>query len=150
MSIRKKITALTLTLMMLFSLVPFTASVKAASKITVNLTISDEGKLTKANDGSIMAWKKISVTDLNSDGKFTVDEALVAAHKLYNTEKGYALNGSMVSTFWGKPTSGLLFFINGNGLTTGVTTDTVSEGDDLVAAILTDTTNWSDWYTVFS
>ena len=150
MNNRKKLTALTLALIMVFTMIPFSASVKAAGSITVNLTISDEGKLVKANDGSIMAWKNITVTDVDGDGKFTFDEALVAAHKLYNKENGYLYNGSMVTYLWGKDTGGsCMFFKNGMGLESGVTTTTVSAGDDLVASVLSDTTTWSDWFTLF-
>lgn len=142
----------TLALVMVFSIIPFSTSVKAAGTITVYLTVSDKGKFVKAKDGSFIAWKEVSVTDVDGDGKYTFDEALVAAHKVYSTENGYVLdkNNGMVTKLWGIDTGGsCLFFNKGIGLESGVTGATVSEGDNLVAAILADTTTWSDWFTSF-
>ncbi len=126
---------------------------KAADPIKVTLTVSNKGALATANDGSYMANKEVTVEDLDKSGDFNFDEALVAAHKAYNTEDGYAVSitsyGSSVTTLWGVPTSNTLFFINGKGLSTGVAADKIADGDKLFASVNADDTNYADWYTAF-
>lgn len=148
-----KLTALTLALLMSFSLVPFTAAAAAAPDITVKLTVSDKGTLAKAKDGSLMAWKEVTVKDLNEDGQFTFDEALVAAHKAYNSEDGLVVTSGAVYKLWGEGDGenflNSLFFVNGVGLSTGVSDDTVKAGDYLTASINADAKYYGDWYAGF-
>jgi len=118
--------------------------------ITVFLTVSDQGTLAKDNNGEAMAWRDVTVTDLDGDGHYTFDEVLVAAHEMYNSADGYAkTSGGQVTKLWGTETSNTLFFINHEGLSTGVTADTVSDGDYCVASINADQTYYADWYTFF-
>ena len=75
---------------MLFSVAP--AAVFAENDVaaaTVYLTVSNKGVIAAANDGSIMANREVSVTDTDGDNKLTFHDALVAAHKTYNSEDGY-------------------------------------------------------------
>lgn len=65
-----------------------------AKDAKVSLTVSNQGVLASASDGSAsdgsaVVRKEVTVTDLNSDGILTYDEALVAAHKAYNSADGY-------------------------------------------------------------
>ena len=124
-----------------------------ADPIKVTLTVNDKGKLAKANDGSYMVNKEVAVEDLDRSGDFTYDEALVAAHKAYNEEDGYALaessyGGMYATKFWGDMTGNYLFFVNGE---TGTTVDaqTVENGDDLYVSINKDA-GGNDWYTTFA
>ncbi|MBQ4467719.1 MAG: fibronectin type III domain-containing protein [Firmicutes bacterium] len=100
-----------------------------------------------------MVNKEVTVEDLDKSGDFNFDEALVAAHKAYNKEDGYAVSissyGSSVTTLWGEPTTNTLFFINGKGLSTGVADDKIADGDKLYASVNADDTNYADWYTAF-
>ena len=87
--------------------------------------------------------------DLNNDGIYTVGEALLAAHKTYNEENGYDDTQGYVTKLWGIETSGTLFFVNDKGIPNGVGTDTVENGDSIVASIIKDTVSYSDYYSYF-
>lgn len=147
----KKITSLLLSFVMLLSMVNiFAFAENDAANITVYLTVSDEGTLAKANDGSVMLNKPVTVSDADGDGKVTVNEALIEAHKEYNEENGYELSTyGGAQKLWGKGTTNLLFFVENVGLSTGVTVDTVSDGESLVASVNKDNAYYADWFTFF-
>lgn len=148
----KKISSLILSLAMAFGVMPsatLAEEVTLAEDATVYMTVSNRGFIAEANDESIMANKEVTVTDINEDGKLTVDEALVAAHKAYNSEDGYIANSGYVSKLWGEETGNILCFINNVGLTAGVTVDTINDGDYLVASVNQDNKYYADWYTFF-
>lgn len=145
-----RVAAILLSLMMMVVFVPTFAFAADSGSISVYLTVSDKGELAKANDGSPMAWKEVSVTDLDSSGDLTVHDALLAAHEAYNSSDGYHCGGSMVDKLWGVPTKNTLFAINNKGLDTGVTGAAISNGDYLSAAVMVDETTWTDWYTFFN
>ena len=88
----KRILSILLSLMMIISTLPAVvlADDTAAADAVIYFTVSDRGVFASDNDGNIMLNKQVTVTDINKDGKLTVDEALQAAHKAYNTEDGYA------------------------------------------------------------
>ena len=120
------------------------------AKTNVYMTVSDEGVIAKAKDDKAMAYREVEVTDLDGNDEFTFDEALIAAHKTYNTEDGYSQSSGQVRKLWGKTTTNTLFFVNGQGIPNGVTADTVESGDYLTASINKDTTYYSDWISSFS
>ncbi len=126
-----------------------------AEPADVTLTVSNQGTIAKAKDGSAMVEKEVTVTDLDKDGHLTYDEALVAAHEEYFDggkacyATGTSQYGAYVTKMWGVSTSGFLFFIDGTGLSTGVKDDEVAEGDNLYAASLADETMGADWYAMF-
>ena len=82
---RYKLFALLLATLIMVAFMPTAAFAEgeAAEDITVFVTVSDQGNLATANDGSAMAWKKVVVKDLNGDKKFSFDEALQATHTLF-------------------------------------------------------------------
>ncbi|MBR3262399.1 MAG: sirohydrochlorin cobaltochelatase [Lachnospiraceae bacterium] len=151
--LKKRILALGMALVMTLTMIPVFASAaladEAPTAIKVELTVSNQGELAKANDDTVMGQKEVTVTDLNEDGKFTFDEALVAAHAAYNSPDGYTVSSGTVKKLWGVETTNTLFFTNGKGLSEGVTADTIQDGDVLLASINKDNTYWSDWYTEF-
>lgn len=143
--------ALLLTISMLSSMLPvwvFAENVPAADA-TVYLTVSNQGMLAADNDGKAMANREVSVTDINSDGKLTYEEALIAAHETYHSADGYSAPGGYVDKLWGIETTNTLFFINNQGLATGVGVDTIADGDQLAASINKDNVYYADWYTFF-
>ena len=147
-----RVAAILLSLMMMVVFVPTFAFAADAGSITVFLTVSDKGELAKAKDGSPMAWKEVKVNDIDGDGLFMFDEALVAAHDTYfegGASKGYDPGSGFVEKLWGKETSNVLFFTKDEGLSTGVTGDEVANGDYLVASINADEDFSSDWYSFF-
>ena len=148
-----RLTAILLSLMMVVVFIP-TFAFAANNTITVYMTVSNAGQLAKANDGSAMANKEVTVTDVDGDGHFTFHEALVAVHKAYNSEDGYSGStssyGYSVTKVWGVENGGsYLFFVNDEGISTGVDGATVNNGDYLTASVMSDTTYYADWYSAF-
>ena len=133
----------------------------AAANAKVTLTVSNQGVLASAKDGSVMVHKEVTVSDINQDGYLTYDEALVAAHKAYNSADGYATeaytdatygDGIKVTKFWGVDTEATGFYLNGTWLLSNVgdtTQSTVKDGDALYAWVYKDGTYYSDQYAVF-
>ena len=77
---------------------------------------------------------------------------MIAAHEAYfegGAEAGYTCDG-YVTKLWGEDTSNTLFMLNGEGIPTGVTADTVKTGDTLYASVNADGAYYADWYTQFS
>lgn len=116
---------------------------------TVYLTVSNQGVIAKTSDNLPAALLPVQVTDLDGDDKLTFHDALLNAHITYNSEDGYSAPSGYVSKLWGVETSNTLFFSNNKGLTTGVSADTINDGDYLVASLNKDNTYWADWYTYF-
>ena len=146
--------AILLSLMMMVVFVPTFAFAADGGSITVFMTVSNQGQLAKANDGSPMANKEVTVTDVDGDGHFTFHEALVAVHKAYNSEEGYSGSsgqyGFSVTKVWGVENGGsYLFYDNDEGLSTGVDGAEVNNGDYLTASVMVDTNSYSDWYSTF-
>ena len=117
-----------------------------ADDAVVYVTISNEGVLA-------LARAAVTVKDMDGDGVLTYDEALVAAHEAY-CPGGYATGvgdyGLYVTKLWNVEYGGYMFYTNDVSIPAGVGTDTVSDGDELVAAILSDAELWSDVYTYFT
>ncbi len=152
----KKALCLLLSLVMILCTAPsaiFSAEEnETTDEVKVYMTIVDKGVIASDNDGDIMADREVFVTDINDDGKYTYHEALIAAHKEYNSEDGYdsgSGNGVSVLALWGIESYNTLFFINDKGLTGGVGVDTVEDGDYLTASINQDSKYYSDRYTFF-
>lgn len=107
----------------------------AADPIDVHVTISNAGTL-------VLAYEKVTVTDRDGDGAFTFDEALQAAHDKF-CKGGYASSGGWVTKLWGVETYNTGYANNDVVLSMGVS-EAVKAGDDLVAIILEDGTDYSD------
>ena len=158
----KRALGLLLALMMCASLLPgFTLTASAvyietpAPDAKMTVTVSDKGVLATAKDGkTAMLDQPFTAKDIDENGEITVDEALIAAHKKYNAASGYQVTDygtySAVTRVWGVDTYNTLFAVNHVGLTAGVTTDTVKDGDHLSVSINKDNTYYADWYTYFT
>lgn len=144
-----KVVTFILALVLVVSFMP--ASVFAEdgddNTIKVYMTISDKGTIAKTNDGDAMAWKEVTVSDLDGSGDFTYDEALKAAHKAYNSEDGFVVKSSgWVDSLWGVANNPASYYFTQNGKATDLTTTTkIAEGDYLLAAISLDTEISADW-----
>ena len=140
---------LSLAMVYTFKAMPVYAD-ETESGITVYLTVSDHGTIATANDGSAMAWREVTVTDVNEDGHYTFDEALVAAHKAYNSEDGFAVKSSgWVDKLWGQTNDAGFSFIRNNETTDLVTEAEIAEGDHLVASSNKDELLYLDWASFF-
>ena len=141
---------------MTFTMIPMFGSLAFAAEAdhaTVYMTVSFKGELAKANDGSPMAWKEVTVTDINEDGEYSYHEALTAAHAAYNSADGYgaatSTYGAYVTKLWGVETSNTLFFLNDVPIKNDVETDKVADGDYLLASVNADDAYYSDYFTTF-
>ena len=121
-----------------------------ADPVTVSFTVSEKGVLAKTSDGKAAVELPVTVTDVNSDGILTFDEALVALHEAYCPD-GYALNGNSVRKLWGSEVTAPIVAKNDKVLEKAVNwkTSTVAEGDKLYAASVKDTVDYSDCLSYF-
>ena len=121
-----------------------------ADSVTVSFTVSEKGVLAKTSDGKAAVELPVTVTDVNSDGILTFDEALVALHEAYCPD-GYALNGNSVKKLWGSEVTAPIVAKNNKVLDKAVnySTSTVAEGDKLYAASIKDTIDYSDCLSYF-
>lgn len=123
---------------------------EAADPVTVSFTVSEKGVLAKTSSGKAAVELPVTVTDVNSDGILTFDEALVALHEAYCPD-GYALNGNSVAKLWGSEVTAPIVAKNDKVLEKAVNwkTSTVAEGDKLYAASIKDTVDYSDCLSYF-
>lgn len=121
-----------------------------ADPVTVSFTVSEKGVLAKTSSGKAAVELPVTVTDVNSDGILTYDEALVALHEAYCPD-GYALNGNSVRKLWGSEVTAPIVAKNNKILEKAVNwkTSTVAEGDKLYAASIKDTVDYSDCLSYF-
>lgn len=164
---KKRILAALLILVMVVGMLPVsafaaegestaaTAADSTAGKTAqVYLTVSNKGVLAKAADNSVMAERVVTVRDLDGDDVLTYHEALIAAHEAYCPD-GYATAdsayGTYVTKLWGVNKASSLFMVNNQALTMGVadSSSTVQDGDHLCAAVMKDSTDYSDYYAYF-
>lgn len=121
-----------------------------ADPVTVYFTVSEKGVLAKTSSGKAAVELPVTVSDVNSDGILTYDEALVALHEAYCPD-GYALNGNSVRKLWGSEVTAPIVAKNNKILEKAVNwkTSTVAEGDKLYAASIKDTVDYSDCLSYF-
>lgn len=144
----KKVISMVMVLMLVLGL-SNVAVLAADEGVTVYVTISDaEGKL-------VLTQEAINVTDIDNDGKLTVNDALYAAHEAkYNggAAEGYASAqseyGLSLNKLWGTANGGSYGYYVNNASAMGLT-DSVKNGDYVNAYVYTDLTAWSDTYCYF-
>lgn len=142
----KKILSLTLTLVLLLGLC---CGIASAAGVNVYVTISDkDGKL-------VLVQEKISVTDIDNDGKITINDALYCAHESKysgGAAAGYASAtsdwGLSLTKLWGTENGGSYGYYVNNTAAMSLT-DEVKDGAYLTAFVYTDLTAWSDTYSYF-
>ena len=121
--------------------------------IQASITVNQKGILASTKDGEAAFNLPLTVVDLNDDEKFSLDEALKAAHKAYKTETDYeaAQSGAYftVSKFWGEATSNLLFLINETAGSSSVNETYLKANDQIYASMNQDDKYYSDVYCKF-
>ncbi len=126
-----------------------------AEPAEVFLTVCQAGEFAKATDQSLMYQRSVTVMDTNSDGQLSLDEALAAAHGVYNNAEGYttqwndAYQSFGVTKLWGVETGAAGFYRNHAG-TSSVDAEIIGAGDQITAYIFQDTAGWSDRYSYFA
>ena len=119
------------------------------SGIGVYVTIADE------NGELALALEKITVADLDGDGKYTLDEALYAAHEakfVGGAAAGYASEdtqwGISLMKLWGAENGGSYGYCVNDASAMGLGQE-LAEGDRINAYVYTDLVAWSDTYCFF-
>ncbi len=119
-------------------------------------TLSANVFMTVANGELLLAQEPVEVTDYNSDGKLTLDDAFYAAHEQYyegGAEAGYDSEyteyGLSLTKLWGVESgSGYGYYVN--NASANSLDDPVKDGDYANAFVYTDTVNYSDTYCYFN
>ena len=118
-----------------------TLTAKCGSEVPIQtkLTVSKAGLLGTTEDGTVAAHLSVTVVDLDGHRKFTLDEALKAAHKAYMTEADYIAEtsdeGFVIRKFWGSEPHSLTFFKNGKRVKTGADKTSLQAGDEIYASL---------------
>lgn len=143
----KKLTAVSLALVMSLPAVPFVVSAEDSAKVYV--TIADgEGKLA-------LTQKAVTVTDIDGDGVLSICDALYQAHE-DNFEGGAKAGFEALKTEYGLSLEMLWGTANGgsygyyvNHASAWSLNDAVKDGDYIDAFCYTDSETWSDVYCYF-
>lgn len=150
---KRKGLSLLLALSMVFALAPTAALADsgAADPITVYVTISNQGGVPVGKNNTLMAKVPVTATDLDKNGSISYDEAMTATHKEYyeGSDAGYKAANNWCSELWGETKGVGSFYRNNTALSNGVNTDTVADGDYLMAFVYADQSTWSDAYSYF-
>lgn len=139
----KNLLSMLVLICMLIGLVPVISF--ANSAINVNVSIVSGGSFV-SSDGDMLAYLPISVTDLNENEVFDIDDVLSAAHNRY-CKGGYGINSDgWITKFWGIDGAFVSYYHN-NQSAYSITTP-VEDGDSIYAFIYRDA-YWGDEYTYF-
>ena len=146
----KKMIAVLLSVLLVLSVgMLFVSADEAKNSIDVHVTIIDE------KSEFAVAYETVTVTDIDNDGAFTVNDALYAAHEQFyqgGAAAGYATEktqwGLSLMKLWGVANGGSYGYLVNNAFAWSMT-DPVKADDYVVAFIYTDTKNFSDVYTYF-
>lgn len=138
---KKRLLSLLLALTMALSLATTGAWAADQDSIQVTVTIANQGAIAVGKNNTLMAQVPVTVTDRNGDGKFTYDEAMVAAHEAYYVEgkDGFELNASSgwVTKLWGE-TGSSSYYQNNASFSELVNAQPIENGDDLSAFVYSD------------
>lgn len=143
----KKLISVALCLMLSLSLLGFAAFAEPAAD-NVYVSISDEkGEL-------VLAYASVGISDEDKDGVWTINDALISAHKAYykNGAEGFAseetVYGCSITKLWGYAEgSAYGYSLNDNSAMSCY--DTIQPNDHIKAFVYTDTENFSDLYCFF-
>lgn len=114
----------------------------------VSVTISD-------GTGLVLTAQPVVVTDIDSDGEFTINDALYCAHETYyegGAAAGYASSvqqyGLYLEKLWGIENGGSYGYYLNDSMAMGLG-DKIYDGDRINAFVYSDTKNYSDTYCYF-
>lgn len=114
----------------------------------VSVTISD-------GTGLVLTAQPVVVTDIDSDGALTINDALYCAHETYyegGAAAGYASSvqqyGLYLEKLWGIENGGSYGYYLNDSMAMGLG-DKISDGDRINAFVYSDTKNYSDTYCYF-
>ncbi|MEE5992202.1 MAG: dockerin type I repeat-containing protein [Oscillospiraceae bacterium] len=144
----KNLLAGMLALVLCVSAMPLSANAEGET-VNVKVTISDK------DGNAVLQQKNVTVTDIDSDGALTINDALIIAHNENyegGAEAGYesakSEYGWGIQKLWGTANGGSYGYYVNHTASMGVG-DAINDGDYLDAFVYTDLENWSDKYTFF-
>ena len=146
MKTTKKILSIALVLLMLGSaLVCYTAAA-TAEKTFAYVNIYDGNKL-------VLSMYKAEKTDEDGDGSWTINDALITAHKA-KCKDGYASAasewGTSITKLWNDESGAFGYYLNNKMVMTDVKEKLNETTPDVIYAyVYSDKTTWSDAYTFF-
>lgn len=132
----------------------------SCSAMTVNAVAAEENDAkvyVTISDGSalVLAQEEVTLTDADSDGALTINDALFIAHEnRFNggAAAGYASTegdyGLMLNKLWGIENGGSYGYYVDNKAANSLA-DTIDGGEYINAFVYSDTTSWSDTYCYF-
>lgn len=146
----KKIIAVLLSVLLVLSVgMLFVSADDAENSVDVHVTIVNE------KSEFAVAYKTVTVTDIDNDSVLTVNDALYAAHEQFyegGAAAGYGTEttkwGLSLMKLWGVANGGSYGYLVNNAFAWSLT-DPVKADDYVVAFIYTDTKDFSDTYTYF-
>ena len=143
----KRISAIAAAFAVSLAAVPFSVFAVSADSCDVYVTIS--------NGEHKIVMEKVTVTDIDSDGALTINDALYNAHESFydgGAEAGYATEktkwGLSLTKLWGVVNGGSYGYYVNNSMAWSLT-DAVADGDHISAYVYTDARNYTDTYTFF-
>ena len=144
---KKQITAILSAAALLALSAPLSASAEdaaAAGSAQITVTVAAEGALQ-------VKAEKLTVTDVDSDGALTVNDAMLLTHDAYfdgGAAAGYALKDGFITKFWGIENGGSYGYTVNNALASGISA-ALKDGDAFYAYAYKDAAGYSDQYTYF-
>ena len=144
----KKIISFTLVCLLICTSFSLFAFAKENETATVYVSISSKGNIQAAN-------VKVNVTDIDGDGKITINDALYALHEAKyqgGADKGYSYYKTeqyrlSIGTLWGDKSGCFGYYVN--DASAWSLEDEVKNGDNVYAFVYSDTEYWSDSYSFF-
>lgn len=144
----KKLLSVALSLLLIIGCMGISAFA-ADGDVTVYVSVADKGEL-------VAAQVEVTVTDIDSDGALTVNDALYALHKAvydggadagysYYIHKDYGLS---LGKLWGDTSGNFGYYINNASCWS--LADKVEDGDYVNAFVYKDSKFYSDTYCFFS
>lgn len=138
-----------LALLMILTLAVNACAMAEEAAATVYVTISDD------TGALVLAREAVAVTDLDTDGALTINDALIAAHAAHHADgaAGYesasSEYGLSLYRLWGVDNGGSYGYCL-NQASAWSLLDPVAEGDHVQAYVYTDLMTWSDTYSYFA
>ena len=151
---QKRCIGFLLTLCILLGMMQVSVFADTTDSITVNVSIAKDGDFVTGKDGTRIAYTPVTITDVNGNESYDIDDVLYATHELYydeGVESGYSSQnteyGLSLIKLWGDD-SGAFGYYKDNQSAMSLA-DSVTDGSNIYAFIYQDKTSWSDTYTYF-
>ena len=137
------ILALTMSLTML-SMVSFAADTTTPPQTVTMTIVNEKGELA-------VTAKDMAVTDMDDDGKLTINDAFISVHKSYNKEYVTEMGdyGLFITTFWGVTNGGSYGYYHNDKMVMSLTEE-IKNGDKITGYVIRDTVSFSDTYCFFT